>query len=468
MLELTENTIIQTPGGQAKIWTIPELLETPDPLPGEALAERNKAMQQAVVMAAEVYSELSETALLRYDFWKQLQPQRISEQRFEYTTKVTNTYHWELTINEAGLRYKDISGEYNAMPGKVSEQLFSDFWFYGPLLPIPDLNLRKLLVATIRNAFMQAGSPASYKHFDLFEYPVQPVSPLHWVIGDYKVNDFITVRDYGIETGASNWHDGQLYLDYCSFENFLTVPPREGSIITPEIRAEIEKLIARQTTSERAEDRAAPDDNAESKRLFMDNGGQTHYIHLDGFGDVYKATAVEEAAWRAELIEQYTRRLSEEDHETTLAHIASTLGLNGVENVGDLLFEAAKTANPKVQQALAKIQIEQYDAERGAEALIALLEYETETDYWLNYVFNSFFKMRDNRNVQNFIIQKLRGDNEIHFKKSVDVLQMWGIKGDQELSDKDLLKSLNWNDAAANDPAFRAAIEKTIKIIQNK
>ncbi|MDX2249841.1 MAG: hypothetical protein SF052_23860 [Bacteroidia bacterium] len=383
-----------------------------------------------------MYTDLSETARLNYDFWKQLQPNRISEQRFEYTTKVTDTYHWELTINGSGLYYKDVSGEYNPLRGAVSEQLLSDFWFYGPLLPIPDLYIRKQLVAIIRNAFIQAGSPASYKHFDLFEYPTLPISPLQWVFGDHHANDFIIVRDYGIEMGATNWHDGLVYLKYLSFENFLTIPPREDSLITQEIRAEIEALLARKATRKRAEDVLAPNDNAESKRLFMDNGGQIHYIHRDGFGDVYKATAKEEATWRAELIDHYKRRLLEEDNESTLLHITQGLAFNGVKNVGDLLFEAAKTANPKAKQTLAKILVEQFDAELGAKILISLLEYEAESDYWRNYVFNSFFNMHDSQTVQNFIAQKLRGDNEVHLKKSVDVLRMWELKGHKTLSDK--------------------------------
>ncbi len=464
MLQFNENTLHQTTGSFHKIWTIPELLETHNPLPGEPLAERNAAMQQAIWMAEEMFSELSEAARLRYDFWKLLLPRRIAEQRFEYTTKVMHTSQWELMINELGLFYKDISGEYDNRLGWISEQLFSDFWFYGPLMPIPDLQVRKQLVAAIRNAFLQAGSPASYKHFELFEYPTQPVSPNYWEFGDYKASDFIAVRDYGIETGATNWRDGLAWQSFLSFENFLTLPPGEHSTITPEIRAKIEKHLARKAPEMRANNSPVPDGNAESKRLFMDNGGNSHYIHLDG-GDAYRATANEEAAWRAELIENYKSRLSEEDHVAILEHIARGLKFNGVENVGDLLFEATKKANPKVQQSLAIVLVEKFDPERGAEALISLLEYEAETDYWRNYVFNSFFRMRDNKTVQNFLIECLRGDDEIRFKKSVDVLLMWGIYGDNTLTDKDLLGALNWDDATANDPNFRAALEKTINII---
>lgn len=98
--------------------------------------------------------------------------------------------------------------------------MFSDFWFYGPLLPIPDLFLRKLLVATIRNAFIQAGSPASYKHFELFEYPEVNDSNHYWQNGDYEASDFVCVRYYGIEIGATNWRDGLAYQWFLSFEYF--------------------------------------------------------------------------------------------------------------------------------------------------------------------------------------------------------------------------------------------------------
>ena len=154
-----------------------------------------------------------------------------------------------------------------------------------------------------------------------------------------------------------------------------------------------------------------------------------------------------------------------EGNETVLSGLAQTLQYNGVENVGDLLVEAAKTAAPKAKQALAKILAEKFDPERGAETLISLLEWEAETDYWRNYVFNSFFRMRDNRRVQNFIVECLRRDNETWFKKSVDVLSMWGIYGDKDLTDRELLLGLNWNDAISKGSYFQETLEKTIKII---
>lgn len=378
MLQFNGNNIQQNIDGFEKNWSIPTLFETYNPLPGEALSTRNDAMLRSLDVATDLYSELSETARLRYDFWKQLRPNRIEQEEFKYSIKITDTYQWSLTINSEGLFYKDISGQFSPRPGTIYEQLFSDFWFYGPIMPLPDLHTRKWIIAKIRNAFIQAGSPASYQHFQFFEYPKFPVSPLQWTDGDDKVSDFVTVRDFGIEWGRTNWHDGLVYLNFLSFEHFLYVPLPEYVPITPELRSEINVLISAQIAAEKRaiarpneEEPTAGltysgehysekstltkvSDNAESKQLFMDNGGQIHYIHLDGNGDRYSATPVEEAEWRKELLERYAQRIQVEDDGAVLTHIARNMQLNGAPNVEDLLLAAAENATPKAKQGLAQ------------------------------------------------------------------------------------------------------------------
>lgn len=468
MIQFTENGIYQELGIHKKNWTIAELLETYEPLSGEPLAVRIEAMKNIIPMAEELYSELSEAAQLRYDFWKLFSPRRIEEQKFSYTTKVTSTYYWELTINSGGLFYKDISPEYGQMPGTVHEQLFSDFWFYGPLMPIPELQVRKLLVANIRNAFVQAGSPASYQHFELFEYPMLLDGP-RWEDGDYDAKDYGIVRAYGIETGRTNWRDGLVYLSYTSFEHFLAQPDWMGDSLPPNVLADIEKYLGRRVKKQLISGDSPESYNEASKRLFMENGGNIHNIGRDGFMDEYKATAVEEVAWRAELIERNTERLMEESNETVLESLANTLEYNGVQNVSERFCEAAKKATPKAQQAIAQVLIKKFDPEIGAEVLIDLLKYEDEESYWRNYVFNMMFRMRDNRTVQEFILQCLRGDNETHFKKAVDVLVFWGMQGDKAFTDMTLLRALNWDAACAADPNFNQSLEKVSGIIfQNK
>lgn len=465
MIQFTENGILQKLGSIEKNWTIPQLLETYEPLAGEPLSVRNKAMKQLLPIAEEHYSELSEAAQLRYDFWKQLLPERIAEQKFNYTTKVTDTYRWELTVNSEGLFYKDISPEYGQVPGQVHEQLFSDFWFYGPLMPMPDLQVRKQVVANIRNAFLQVG-PVSQKHFELFEYPTSGDMP-SWEDGDYTVMDFGHVRSYGIDTGRTNWHDGLVYQAYTSFEQFLTRPDWMVDSMPPKTRKAIEKYLGRHVKTPPTSDTPEATQNETSKRLFIENGGNIQYIGRDGFIDEYKATSAEEAAWRVELIEKYTERLGEERNETVLEFLAKTLEYNGVKNVSELLCEAGKKATPAVQQSIAQVLIKQLDAEKGAEVLIDLLKYEDEESYWRNYAFNMMFRMRQNKTVQNFLIECLKGDNEIHFKKAVDVLSFWGMQGDKAFTDRQLLLSLNWEDACAADPNFQQSLNKVSSIILN-
>lgn len=460
MFKFSDNAFHQTYQGVKKTWSIPELLEAYNPLPGEPIKERNEAIRQIIPLAEELYSELSEAARLRYDFWKNLQPQRIQEQHFKYTTKVTNSYLWELKVNSEGLFFKDVSGDYGH-PNRVYEQLFSDFWFFGPLMPLPDLATRKQVVANIRNAFLQAGGPASYQHFELFEYPTLPDEILKWEEGDHSASDFVIVRSFGIEHGAQNWHDGLTYLGFLSFEHFLTLPPVEAKVITPKIRKELQRFLTKNGAATQV---PAEPNNEVSKQLFMDNGGNVLYIHRDGFGDVYRATYAEEAAWRKELVQNSSIRLYSEDNESVLKSLVETLQYNGVVNVESLLFEVGERASLKARQAIAKLLVEQFKSEKGAEILLTFFNFEDEDNYWRDYVFRTMYQLRDSKVVQKWIVKCLRGDNEAFFKKAVDVLQMWGYYGDKAFTDIELLRALNWQDACAADPDFNKALDKVIRL----
>lgn len=485
MLYFHVDSISQKQDGFEKNWTLPELLESPNPLAGEPLPARNAAIQKAVEMAIDHFSDLSETARLRYDFWKQFLPQRIEAETFAYTVKISNTYKWELNINTEGLFYRDISGLYSPMPGTVYEQLFSDFWFYGPLMPLPDLHTRKWIVAKIRNAFLQAGSSASYQHFGLIEYPQPAISPREWTGGDADASDYVIIRDYGIETGRTNWRDGLVYSSFLSFEHFLHWPVGEQpAAITPKIRAEIQSLLHQPNEEIKRPEipqlvygrdehvsAASPpdkDSNIESKRLFMDSGGQTHYIHLDGNGDRYRATAAEEAEWRKELLQKYTQRIQEETDGVSLSLIARNMQLNGAENVEALLLKAAENASPKAKQGLAQALLEVFNSNEGAEILISLLELENQDSYWRDYVFNAFFRARDNQKVQDFLVQCLQGDQELWFKKAVDVLRGWAAFGEKALTDAEMLNALTWEAARSVNPHFQKALDQIILILTRK
>ncbi|MCC7466421.1 MAG: hypothetical protein IT261_09140 [Saprospiraceae bacterium] len=387
MLYFTNNGLTLETSDGAKSWSLEELLQMPDPLPELSHGERNAALRTAAGRVGKSAVELSDTLRLRVDFWNHFRPEKISERSFVYTSTPGSNKHWELTINELGIFYKDLSGEYYYPPGKVSEQLFSDFWFYGPLQPVPDLRLREMIVGLMQEAFQDPGCPAAGAHFELFEYPALTDSNLFWEEGDHVRSDFVAVRSHGIEFGYSTWRDVQPSVGYMSFERFLNEPPPPYSVVTPKMRTTMEQFLGRKSVINRSDQPAMP--------------------------------------------------------------------------------ALPKPPTPREQMDLTEHLLKaDPSSEKGAEMLIDLLRYEAEESYWRNYVFNYCFKLRNNKKVQAFVIECLHGDNEAHFKKAVEVLQMWGFYGDKAFQNRALLLSLNWEDATANDPSFRETLAITLKMIQ--
>ena len=243
MLHFDGTVVRRTGTGFEKITGIPELLETYNPLGDEPLNEQLEIFRQMIPVAGEMFGELSETARLRYDFWKNLLPHRIESRTFAYTTKVCDTYQWELEMTREGLLYRDISGEYSQGRNQVYAQSFSDFWFYGPLLPVPDADTRKGAVAIIRNAFLQTGGDAYNAHFQIFEYPKYANAP-QWVFGGHEASTFVNIRNYGVDYGVQNFHDGLLLLNYLSFEHCLNRPDFARQCLGEAVRAEIEARLS--------------------------------------------------------------------------------------------------------------------------------------------------------------------------------------------------------------------------------
>ncbi len=219
MIQFTENGVLQTRNKYEESWTAKTLFEKFEPLKFEPLATRHNAMIALVPVVEPIRGELTETGQRCLDFWKLLQPEKVPSMKFKYTTKVVDTYEWELKLTPKGLVYKDKSNDYSTYSDAYA-QLFSDFWLYGPRMPIPDLSVREEVLAAIRGAFRQDG-PVAPPHFPLFEYPPTH-SKLSWNTNGGGVEDFIIVRNYGIEVGQTNWHDGLVFLDFISFEQFLT------------------------------------------------------------------------------------------------------------------------------------------------------------------------------------------------------------------------------------------------------
>jgi hypothetical protein len=164
---------------------------------------------------------------------------QLQELKFDYTTTITNTYKWQLVVNTEGVHFHDLSGAYYYPEGKIFTQSLSDFWFYGNLMPLPDLALRKRVIDHLAPIFKEKGN-----HFTLFEYPEPPIDQPSWEIGDYNASDYVIIRWFGIEYGSQNWHDGLVFSVFVSFENFLYRPDIEHSLFTPEIKKSIKEYLS--------------------------------------------------------------------------------------------------------------------------------------------------------------------------------------------------------------------------------
>ncbi|MBI1226533.1 MAG: hypothetical protein GC192_14965 [Bacteroidetes bacterium] len=240
MIEIKEGDVIIKVDRYKRKCSLKDLFEKFEPLVLEPLATQHETMVNILPLAAPVYEMLSENGRLCYDFWKQLEPKRIKQKKFSYSKKVMDNFKWEVKLTPKGILYKDITGEY-LKTGKIYEQLLSDFWLYGPRMPISELAIREEMVEGIRNALKQEG-PVTNRHFDLFEYP-STYSRLSWTVGDRTVEDFVIVRDYGIDIGETNWHDGTVFLDFVSFERFLKGHGLDEQYFRPKVKTAILKHL---------------------------------------------------------------------------------------------------------------------------------------------------------------------------------------------------------------------------------
>ncbi|MDJ1501936.1 hypothetical protein [Xanthocytophaga agilis] len=461
MIHFEGDTIYQNNGKTKKSWAVSAFLETYNVLGEEPLETQNKLFKEIIPIAEEYYDTLSETARIRYDFWKQIELNRITPQTFTYTTQVATTIkQWELTISPEGLYYRDISGSYK-QPNQLLPQLISDFWFYGPLWPIPDLYTRKLLVATIRNAFMQVGSIASYKHFQLFEYPVI-ANTKQWTSGDYHASSFVIVRDYGIEYGDQNFHDGLLFLGFFSFEHCLNCRDLATKQLGQQAVSEINRLTQPDNkpvtnTSANIISTKPAISNERSKQLYMDNGGQIHYIYLDGFGDEYHATQADEAQWKQELIQKYTERLQEETNETLLASLLRSLAYHNVTNGEAILLNRASTESLRNRQAIFMALWKENKSENAVTILLDFLKEKNIDSYWHDYAWTSLTRMPDSQTARNWIVECLKGNNERFFQKALDVLFVWSLNGKSGLTELLASGQLSWQNKI-NNPEFYQTI----------
>lgn len=220
-----------------------EVLESWDALSSEPLADRIEFFKNLAQDPDILHLQLSEFANKVIGFWRYFIPDLVPNFSRIYELPSEGSPKFEIQISPLGLIFKDLKGQYG-FPPTTYEQIFSDYFFFGPPVPIPDIGLRIELLKCIQMAFSKSGNPISSTHFPLFEYP-KLIVPQLWESGDWKSGSFVRMGDYGVNYGETNWRDGLMYMAFISFEQILQRTDIPAWALSPEIQQQIRKhLIA--------------------------------------------------------------------------------------------------------------------------------------------------------------------------------------------------------------------------------
>lgn len=348
MLHFEGHTILQTIAQTERVWTIEELLTCYEPLAGESLSDRTAAVEQVLYLAEEVYQDLSPAAISRYQFWKLLVPRRIEERTYHYSMERRKTYQWLVEVKPQGVFYTDIDAMYAGQPGQVFEQLLSDFWFFGPHMPMPQPDDRKWAMVQLKNAFAQVG-PVSQQHFQLIDYPSLQ-APKVWNLPDAKT---LTMYPFGFELHAPG-----MELQFISFERILHDGATWTAVIGAEIMGEIQQLLFPPVPEPTNQ---AADHLAEMRKVYFANSGMRHYIHND-IGAAYQVDAITEQQWKKELLSELKERLMRTEQEDVLTDIAQIFRYHQVPDRMALFQEAHQKARPEVQAMIEQVMQKQFSS----------------------------------------------------------------------------------------------------------
>ncbi len=362
-----DGAAIRITHAQDKTLDIPELLETYNALGDAPLAAQYELFRQIVPSAKKLGDTLSEAARRHLDFWEKFRPERVDIRKFSHSTTIRDTYSWAVEIREDGVYYVDMSGMYSQKPRHVTAQGFSDFWFYGPLLPVPDRLLRQQLIEALRAAFRSADGLAYNAHFPLLDYPKYENYP-RWNSGDYVASDFVNMRAFGVDYGRQNFRDGLVYHGFISFEHCITRPEFARRVLGDEVWADIIQEFGYTYTPADTTPQAGPPPL--SKRI---------------------------AAWK-------------ETHDP---------------EIEQELIERALTASALDRQEISNLLWRHNQNEAAVKILLSLLEEKDPDDYWRNYVFRMLFDMAGSPAARAWIDECLNGSNEIYRKKAADVQFIW-------------------------------------------
>jgi hypothetical protein len=185
--------------------------------------------------------QISQFAASVHAFWNAWCSIQLEEKTIRYTTKISNTSRWELIVNKNGLSLLDIDKHYGEAFGRKDQNL-ADFWFYGPRYPLRGESLRKEILFSVRNALVEAGFEYPDSHFPILKYPSFIRFP-EWTEGDHVASDFVILREYGVEYGRQNFHDGLVWLDFASYEQCMTRKDLANGVLTQGIMDQIREYL---------------------------------------------------------------------------------------------------------------------------------------------------------------------------------------------------------------------------------
>lgn len=199
-----------------------------------------------------------------------------------------------------------------------------------------------------------------------------------------------------------------------------------------------------------------------SRELYMMNGGQKVYIYKDGFGDIYKATAAEEAGWAAEIVANALEKVEKETNRACLQSAIADLVYHQYERLEEVLFRNIHDPNP-VRRVVFATALWRRLAYKESFAIILRVLTEKRAES-LNDVFLALDEFKDNGDARSFLIHCLEGSDDELAGKAGRTIEMWAWSGMPELRENSLLTDLKAENRYL--PAYTSAIEKLKEILK--
>lgn len=201
-----------------------------------------------------------------------------------------------------------------------------------------------------------------------------------------------------------------------------------------------------------------------SRRLYFDNGGRTHYIHLDGFGEQYAAGNPTENIWKEELIALYRQRITEETNATVLASITENLQYHGAMGIKEVLLQRYSHGGMAEKIASAYACWKGLKEEEGAKLLTEL--YTTADEPSRSAIRSHFNYMWESTSVRKFATQVISDLTSPHFGEIMMVLQNWDALHPSLFDHTDLIGT--FTNLNRNDPQYPVTLTRIVELLQTR